>query len=177
MSKEKLNLNFPIRVVVDLNVVVSSILGGPTASPMRVIMAIERGIVVNYVSPFMLRRLQMKLGSDKIQREIEKRYLNSIARFKPYIIFQIIQSKSRLVEPDIEVNVSSDPEDNEVISVASYANVDCLITLDREDILSLRDPDTKEIVIEDEDGREVCRFKVLTPREFLNELQAMGILL
>lgn len=140
-------------------------------------MAIERGIVVNYVSPFMLRRLQMKLGSDKIQREIEKRYLNSIARFKPYIIFQIIQSKSRLVEPDIEVNVSSDPEDNEVISVASYANVDCLITLDREDILSLRDPDTKEIVIEDEDGREVCRFKVLTPREFLNELQAMGILL
>lgn len=87
-------------------------------------MAIERGIVVNYVSPFMLRWLQMKLGSDKIQREIEKRYLDPIARFRPYVIFQIIQSKSRLVEPDIEVNVSSDPEDNEVISVASYANVD-----------------------------------------------------
>jgi len=52
--------------------------------------------------------------------------------------------------------------------------VNYLITLDQKDILSLRDQDTKEIVIEDDEGREVCRFKVLTPREFLNELQAKG---
>jgi len=78
---------------------------------MRVIMDVERGIIVNYISRYMLKRLQLKLGSDKIQREIEKRYTDPIARFKPYVIFQLIQSKSRLVDPDIEVNASPDPED------------------------------------------------------------------
>ncbi|NJE09263.1 hypothetical protein E3E31_12165 [Thermococcus sp. M39] len=86
-----------------------------------------------------------------------------------------MQSKSRLVNPDIVVNVSPDTEDNEVLSVACYANVDYLITLDREDILSLRDPNTKEIIIEDNGGKEVCRFKVVTPGEFLSELQISGI--
>lgn len=140
---------------------------------MRVIMDVERGIIVNYISRYMLKRLQLKLGSDKIQREIEKRYTDPIARFKPYVIFQLIQSKSRLVDPDIEVNASPDPEDNEVLSVACYVNADYLITLDQEDILSLRESDTKEIVIEDNEGKEVCRFKILTPGEFLNELYEM----
>ena len=136
-------------------------------------MDVERGIIVNYISRYMLKRLQLKLGSDKIQREIEKRYTDPIARFKPYVIFQLIQSKSRLVDPDIEVNASPDPEDNEVLSVACYVNADYLITLDQEDILSLRDSDTKEIVIEDNEGKEICRFKIVTPREFLNELYEM----
>lgn len=143
------------------------------ASPMRVIMGVERGIIVNYISRYMLKRLQLKLGSDKIQREIEKRYTDPIARFKPYVIFQLIQSKSRLVDPDIEVNASPDPEDNEVLSVACYVNANYLITLDQEDILSLRDSDTKEIVIEDNEGKEICRFKIVTPGEFLNELYEM----
>ncbi|WP_394352324.1 hypothetical protein [Thermococcus sp. M39] len=54
---------------------------------MRVIMAVERGIIVNYISPYMLKRLQLKLSSNKIQREVEKRYTDPIARFKPYVIF------------------------------------------------------------------------------------------
>ncbi|USH00443.1 putative toxin-antitoxin system toxin component, PIN family [Thermococcus argininiproducens] len=153
----------------------SSVLGGPTASPMRVIMGVEKGIIVNYISRDMLKLLQLKLSSNKIQREIEKRYTDPIARFKPYVIFQLIQSKSRLVDPNIMVNASPDPEDNEVLSVACYVNADYLITLDQEDILSLRDPNSKEIIIEDDEGKEVCRFKIVTPREFLSELYEIGI--
>ncbi|AEC52082.1 hypothetical protein PNA2_1166 [Pyrococcus sp. NA2] len=51
-------------------------------------------------------------------------------------------------------------KDNEVLSIACDAGVDFVITLDNKDIINLRDPTTKEIIIEDEDGNEVCRFKV-----------------
>ncbi|NJE26444.1 hypothetical protein E3E22_07410 [Thermococcus sp. MV5] len=59
--------------------------------------------------------------------------------------------------------------------MACYVNADYIITLDKGDILSLRDPDTKEIIIEDNERGEIYRFKVITPGEFLSELQGMGI--
>ena len=86
------------------------------------------------------------------------------------------ETKSVIISPMIQVNASDDEEDNEVLSVACDAGVKYLITQDQGDLLSLRDPETREVIIEDDEGNEVCRIKILTPREFLNELKEMGVI-
>ncbi|AHL22809.1 hypothetical protein [Thermococcus nautili] len=87
---------------------------------------------------------------------------------------EVYRKKSVIIDPKVWVEASDDYEDNEVLSVACDAGVEYVITQDWNDILSLRDPKTKEVIIEDENGNEVCRLKILTPREFLEELQEKG---
>jgi len=152
---------------------VSSVLGGPTAGPMTVMRLLNEGKIVGYASPFMIERLTAKLSSDKIQRYIARRFPGELARFRPYVMLNLYHQRCRLIEPEVYVDASSDPEDNEVLSVACEADVDFVITLDNRDVISLRDPETKEIIIEDENGNEVCKFKILTPREFLAELESI----
>ena len=148
-------------------------LGGPTAGPMTVMKLLNEEKVVGYASPFMIERLSAKLSSDKIQRYIARRFPGELARFRPYVLLNLYLQRARIIEPEVYVDASTDPEDNEVLSVACEAGVDFVITLDNKDIISLRDPATKEIIIEDEAGSEVCRFKILTPGEFLAELRDM----
>ena len=150
-------------------------LGEPTANPAKIMRLLNEGRIVNFTSPAMMERLRSRLSSDKIQRYIGARFREELARDKPYVVMEMYILKSRIVEPDTQVEASSNPEDNEVLSVACYSKVDFLITLDRDDILSLRDPKTKEIVIEDEDGSEVCRFFAVTPREFIDILREIGL--
>ncbi|WP_231845583.1 hypothetical protein [Pyrococcus abyssi] len=59
--------------MIDLNVVVSSVLGGPTAGPMTVMKLLNEGKIVGYASPFMIERLSAKLSSDKIQEYISEK--------------------------------------------------------------------------------------------------------
>ena len=148
-------------------------LGGPTAGPMTVMKLLNEEKVVGYASPFMIERLSAKLSSDKIQRYIARRFPGELARFRPYVLLNLYLQRARIIEPEVYVDASTDPEDNEVLSVACEAGVDFVITLDNKDIISLRDPATKEIIIEDEEGNEVCRFKILAPGEFLAELRDM----
>ena len=138
---------------------------------MTVMKLLNDGKIVGYASPFMIERLAAKLSSDKIQGYIARRFPGELARFRPYVMLNMYLQRARIIEPEVYVDASTDPEDNEVLSVACDAGVDFVITLDNKDIISLRDPTTKEIVIEDEDGNEVCRFKILTPGEFLAELK------
>jgi len=137
---------------------------------------LNEGKLVGYASPFMIRRLAAKLSSDKIQRYIARRFPGELARFRPYVMLNLYLQRSRIVEPEVDVDVSTDPEDNEVLSVACEAGVDFVITLDNRDIISLRNPTTKEVIIENENGNEVCRFKILTPGEFLEELRKLGVI-
>jgi len=138
---------------------------------MTVMKLLNDGKIVGYASPFMIERLAAKLSSDKIQGYIARRFPGELARFRPYVMLNMYLQRARIIEPEVYVDASTDPEDNAVLSVACEASVDFVITLDNKDIISLRDPTTKEIVIEDEDGNEVCRFKILTPGEFLAELK------
>lgn len=132
---------------------------------------LNEGKIVGYASPFMIERLSAKLSSDKIQGYIARRFPGELARIRPYVMLNLYRQRVRIIEPEVYVNASTDPEDNEVLSVACEVGVDFVITLDNKDIISLRDPKTKEIIIEDEEGNEVCRIKILTPREFLEELK------
>ncbi len=140
---------------------------------MTVMKLLNDGKIVGYASPFMIERLSAKLSSDKIQGYIARRFPGELVRFRPYVMLSLYLQRARIIEPEVYVSASDDPEDNEVLSVACEAGVDFVITLDNKDIISLRDPKTKEIIIEDEEGNEVCRFKILTPGEFLAELRDM----
>ncbi len=137
------------------------------------------GKIVNFASRFMLERLRTKLGSWRIQRYLTNKAsgeTGELLRYKPYAIMTAFETKSVIISPMIQVNASDDEEDNEVLSVACDAGVKYLITQDQGDLLSLRDPETREVIIEDDEGNEVCRIKILTPREFLNELKEMGVI-
>ncbi|CAB49825.1 Hypothetical protein PAB1755 [Pyrococcus abyssi GE5] len=112
----------------------------------------------------------------KSKSTLARRFPDELARFRSYVMLTLYLQRARIIEPKVYVNASDDPEDSEVLSVACEAGVDFVITLDNKDIISLGDPKTKEIIIEDEEGNEVCRFKILTPGEFLAELKNMGLL-
>ncbi|NJE60964.1 putative toxin-antitoxin system toxin component, PIN family [Thermococcus sp. 21S7] len=174
MSRRKFE---PIPVVIDLNVAVSSALGGPAAAPAKVIRLMIEGRIVNFASKLMLERLRAKLGSRRVQRYLANKSsgpAGELLWYKPYAIVTAFEIKSVVISPESLVDASEDEEDNEVLSVACDAGVEYLITQDQDDLLSLRNPETKEVIIEDEDGNEVCRIKILTPREFLEELKKRG---
>lgn len=163
-----------VLVVIDLNVAVSSALGGPAAAPATVVRLMIEGRIINFASNKMLERLGAKLGSRRIQRYLANKssgQTGELLRYKPYAIMAAFEKKSVVLDPEIWIDASDDEEDNEVLSVACDAGVEYLITQDEDDLLSLRDPVTKEVIIEDESGNEVCRIKILTPREFLEELK------
>jgi len=137
------------------------------------------GKIVNFASKLMLERLRAKLGSRHVQKYLAKKAVGitgELLRYKPYVIMTAFEIKSVIISPESWVDASKDVEDNEVLSVACDAGVEYLITLDKDDLLSLRDPGTKEVIIDDEEGNEVCRFKILTPREFLNEVTKKGLI-
>ena len=168
----------PIPVVIDLNVAVSSALGGPAAAPATVVRLMVEGKIVNFASELMFERLRAKFGSRRVQRYLANKAsgpTGDLLWYKPYAIMTAFEIKSVVISPESWVDASEDDEDNEVLSVACDAGVEYLITQDQDDLLSLRDPETKEIVIEDEEGNEVCRFKILTPGEFLAELRGMEL--
>ena len=108
----------------------SSVLGGPTAGPMTVMKLLNEGKIVGYASPFMIERLSAKLSSDKIQGYIARRFLGELARIRPYVMLNLYRQRARIIEPEVYVSASDDPEDNEVLSVACEAGVDFVITLD-----------------------------------------------
>nr|WP_192964465.1 putative toxin-antitoxin system toxin component, PIN family [Thermococcus sp. IRI33] len=152
----------------------SSALGGPAAAPAIVIRLMIEGRLVNFASNQMLERLEAKLSSRRIQRYLTNKssgQTGELLRYKPYAIMAAFEKKSVIIDPEIWVDASDDEEDNEVLSVACDAGAEYVITQDQADLISLRDPVTKEVIIEDENGNEVCRIKILTPREFLEELK------
>ena len=155
----------------------SSALGEPTAAPATVVRLMIEGRIINFASNLMLDRLRAKLGSRRIQRYLANKASGStgeLLRYKPYAIMTVFEIKSVVISPESWVDASEDEEDNEVLSVACDAGVEYLITQDQDDLLSLRDPGTKEVIIEDEEGNEICRIKILTPREFLDEVEKKG---
>nr|WP_240703303.1 putative toxin-antitoxin system toxin component, PIN family [Thermococcus indicus] len=155
----------------------SSALGGPAAAPATVVRLVIEGRIVNFASKLMLDRLRAKLGSRRVQRYLANKSsgpTGGLLWYKPYAIMTAFEIKSVVISPESWVDASEDEEDNEVLSVACDAGVEYLITQDQDDLLSLRDPETREVIIEDEDGNEVCRIKILTPREFLEELKKKG---
>ena len=120
---------------------------------------LHEGSIENFTSPRLKERLRSKLSSDKIHSFLRDKFTDESTLWRPLIAYEIYSSRSKVVNPDVLVEASPDPEDNELLSVAVCSGADVVITLDRRHLLSLRDPKTKEILIEDEQGCRVFRVK------------------
>ena len=135
-----------IRVVVDLNIVVSALLG--SSSCRAVVLAIERELVTPVASVRLLNELREVLGRPRFQAAI------SVAAIHETLA--ILEDNALLVAPRHRISVARDPDDDHLLEIALEASADAIVTGDK-DLLVL-DP-----------------FKgipILAPRKFLAWLAA-----
>ena len=109
-----------MNIICDTNVLVSGILFGGHAR--EILRLASRGVVVNFISPDILREAENVLRRSKFGLRPEQ-VLEIIALFKD--TFEI-------VTPSIRVRaISSDPEDNHVIEAALAARAKYIISGDK----------------------------------------------
>jgi putative PIN family toxin of toxin-antitoxin system len=135
-----------VRVVLDTNVLVSALLL-PTSPPARLIAAWRRG---------KFRMLTAEPQLAELARVT--RYPKLRARLTPSIAGRLVNDLQRVaevVESLPAVDVSPDPYDNYLLSIAVGGSADYLVSGDKSDLLSLR-------------VHERCR--ILSVRSFLSVL-------
>ncbi len=109
-----------MNIICDTNVLVSGVLFG--GHPREILRLASRGVVVNFISPDILREAENVLRRSKFGLRPEQ-VLEIIALFKD--TFEI-------VTPSIRVRaISSDPEDNRVIEAALAARAKYIISGDK----------------------------------------------
>ena len=106
------------KTVIDLNVIISAALGDPRASPMKVLLMLHEGSIENFTSPRLKERLRSKLSSDKIYSFLREKFADETAIWRPLIAYDMYSRMSKVVNPNVLVEASPDPEDNELLSVA-----------------------------------------------------------
>jgi putative PIN family toxin of toxin-antitoxin system len=109
-----------VKIVCDTDVLISGVLfGGPAR---KILQLASRGVLVNFLSPDILREAEDVLGRSKFGLH-PKQVLEIIALFKD--TFEI-------VIPSLRVQaIQSDPEDNHVIEAALAAGAEFIISGDK----------------------------------------------
>ena len=109
-----------MNIVCDTNVLISGVLFGGNAR--EILRLASRGVLINFISPNILREAERVLGRSKFGLRPEH-VLEIIALFKD--TFEI-------VIPSLEVHaIQSDPEDNHVIEAAMAARAEFIISGDK----------------------------------------------
>lgn len=108
-----------MNIVCDTNVLVSGVLFGGHAR--EILRLASRGVVINFISPDILREAEDVLGRSKFGLRPEQ-VLEIIALFKD--TFEIVTSSQR-----VQV-ISSDPQDNHLIEAALTARAKYIISGD-----------------------------------------------
>lgn len=144
MTQEKVeNERDKIKVVIDTNTLISSILGRE-GKPAKILEILGREDIVNYISKEIVDEVKDVMNREKIRKittEQERHYL-----------IHIIETLSILVEPEMKVDViKEDPEDNKIIECAISKKTDYIISGDKH-LLNLK---------------EYRGIKILNPSEFL----------
>jgi putative PIN family toxin of toxin-antitoxin system len=140
-----------IRAIIDVNVLLSAILG-PLGISRRIVLAWEAGWFVPITSEDILRELHDKLRLPDIVRRFR------ITDADRSWIFGLLAAYAEMVElapPDVPA-VTGDPEDDAVLAAARMGRAEYLVTGDK-GLLALRDHEGVRIV---------------SPREFLEMLEA-----
>lgn len=127
-----------MRVVLDTNVLISALIGRAGSLPARLITLWRRG------------RFQLISSSQQIE-ELKRvtRYPKIAARLKPSLAGRLVnqvESLTIMVVGAPEIDVSSDPDDNYLLSIAEIARADYLVTGDKPHLLRLRDYRLTKIV-------------------------------
>jgi putative PIN family toxin of toxin-antitoxin system len=141
-----------IRAVLDVNILVSAILG-PLGLPRQVVVAWEAGRFSVATAEGILAQLAEKLSLDRIRKRFNIRSADDIRW-----ILNLLHTQAELtVLPSDELlAVTSDPEDDCVLATGRLAGANYLVTGDR-GLLALGRHEQVEIV---------------SPREFLEILRA-----
>ncbi len=117
------------RAVVDTNIFLSAVIK-PLGTVAPIIVRVEEGRFILVYSQFMLDELIEKLELPRIRRKYQ---LDGAAIEK--LLTLIIRLGER-AEPDRQVNVCRDPDDNHVIEIALAGNADFVVSGD-DDLLVL----------------------------------------
>ncbi len=136
-----------IRAVVDVNVIVSAILG-PLGFSRRILLAWEAGLFDPITSEGIISKVEEKLQLPRITRRYNLRSPEDI-----HWVFGLLQTQAELVPVLTEqrVEVTGDPEDDYVLATGRLARADYLVTGDHR-LLALGQHESTRIV---------------SPREFL----------
>lgn len=109
-----------MNIVCDTNVLISGVLFGGHAR--EILQLASRGVLINFISPDILRKAERVLGRSKFRLRPEH-VLEIMALFKD--TFEI-------VIPSLEVQaIQSNPEDNHVIEAALAARAEFIISGDK----------------------------------------------
>ncbi len=146
-----------IKAVVDTSVIVSSLLGSPSAAPAKVLRAMLEGAFQAYTSKQALEELYNTLLSEKIAELLGGKI--EIAA----LTYILVNSKAKIVKPRKRIKICRDPDDDKYLEIAYQAKADYIVTLDK-DLLDLRDKNKQAEI----NGHKA---KILTPKEFLQTLK------
>ena len=134
-----------MRIIADTNVLISSLFWNGV--PCKIIESVIDGKLELVTSPSILAEVRSVLRDEKefglSEQEVDD-------------VLSVILSYATLTEPTIEVlHASRDPKDNHVLAAAQNANVDRIVTRDK-DLLTLK---------------TYLRIRIQTPEAFYTELQ------
>lgn len=115
-----------IKAVIDVNVLVSSVIG-PLGNSRKVLLAWDKGFFDVIISAGVIRELEEKLKLPRITKHFNK---NSAADI--YWLKKLLKTQSEIVfilSDEIEV-ITGDPEDDYVLTTAALGKVNYLVTGD-----------------------------------------------
>ena len=120
-----------VRVVVDLNVLVSGIINnGP---PSQLLRAAAEGKYELCISRMMLNRLEEVLGREKFVQHLAR-----AQRSPAEIVAQLAELATLVVPTALAQPVTADEEDDRVLATALAAKADWVVSGDRRHLLSLQ---------------------------------------
>ena len=132
------------RAVVDLNVFVSAVLG--STSCRAVVAAIASGVIIPIVSPRFLTELRGVLRRPKFHPHVTPAAIEELSRF--------LERHAFVVTPSRHLQVTRDPDDDHLLSLAIEGMADVIVSGDN-DVISLG---------------SFARIPIRTPSEFLRWL-------
>ena len=144
-----------MKVVLDTNIWISALLA-PRSTPGRIVFLVRLGLLQAVSSPVLWKELHRAAGYSRVRKQLERQGLweatQEFLKDRPNIFF--VEASDPL-----QNWLPSDPADNHVIQCALTTLAEKIVTGDKA-LLHL-----KQV--------EGCR--IVSPRQFLNELEEMGI--
>lgn len=132
-----------IKVCLDSNIIISALLFD--GKPEEILLMGSGGDIEIVVSPAIL---------DEIKKNVNKKFNRSEADSKKLI--KNITSISKLINPQVKINIINYSPDNRILETAVEGNADYIITGDKKHLLPLK---------------EFKDIPIVTPAQFLNTLK------
>lgn len=140
-----------IRAVIDVNVLVSSVIG-PLGNSRKVLLAWDKSLFDVIISSGIIRELEEKLKLPRITKHFNKNSASDI-----YWLKELLKTQSEIISiPSNEIeSITGDPEDDYVLETAAKGRVDYLITGD----------------IKLKNLKKYKNVKILSPKDFIKILR------